>query len=405
MSRHGIGEDGSSDRPRTRRVPAPGRVLALASLGAFAALLDATIVNVAFPSIQRSFPGASASQLSWVLSAYNLTFAAFVVAGGRIADLLGRRRTFSLALGGFTVASALCAAAPSVPVLIATRVLQALFSALLLPSSRGLVLASYPVERRAHAVATWTAVSAAAAGIGPPLGALLVSASGWRLVFLVNIPVGIAGIVMVSRQLVESRAPGRRRAPDLGSSFAFAAATGLLVLGIIQSQDWGWGSARVVAAFALAVALMAAFVWRCRHAADPLIDLDLFRNRGFSTASGMMLVSSVGFYGVLLSSVLFLTEVWHYPILEAGLALDAGTAAGDRRLERCHAHPGSARTAAGPRAGCARVGRFRHLAERADRSRPGFPHRLAPGHAALRPGCRADGSEHGSRLRGLDARR
>ena len=323
-SRHGIGEHGSSDRPRTRRVPAPGRVLALASLGAFAALLDATIVNVAFPSIQRSFPGASASQLSWVLSAYNLTFAAFVVAGGRIADLLGRRRTFSLALGGFTVASALCAAAPSVPVLIATRVLQALFSALLLPSSRGLVLASYPVERRAHAVATWTAVSAAAAGIGPPLGALLVSASGWRLVFLVNIPVGIAGIVMVSRQLVESRAPGRRRAPDLGSSFAFAAATGLLVLGIIQSQDWGWGSARVVAAFALAVALMAAFVWRCRHAADPLIDLDLFRNRAFSTASGMMLVSSVGFYGVLLSSVLFLTEVWRYPILEAGLALTPG---------------------------------------------------------------------------------
>ncbi|MBV8990900.1 MAG: MFS transporter, partial [Solirubrobacterales bacterium] len=317
-------EDGSLAPPPSRRVPPPGLVLALASLGAFAALLDATIVNVAFPSMQRSFPETSASQLSWVLSAYNLTFAAFVVAGGRFADLLGRRRTFSIALAGFTLASALCAVAPSVPVLIGTRVLQALFSALLLPSSRGLVLAAYPVERRAHAVATWTAVSAAAGGIGPTLGAILVGASSWRLVFLVNIPVGIGGIVLVGRNLVESRAPGRRRGPDLGSSLTFATATGLLVLGIIQGDDWGWTDLKVLGAFAVAVLLMTGFVWRCRRAADPLIDLDLFRNRSFSVANSMMLVSSVGFYGTLLSSVLFLTAVWRYPILHAGLALTPG---------------------------------------------------------------------------------
>lgn len=317
---------GDGERLGARRVPAPALVLRIASLGVFAALLDATIVNVAFPSIARSFPGASVSQLSWVLSAYNLTFAAFVVAGGRIADLLGRRRIFSAALAGFTLASCLCAAAPSAGVLIATRVLQAAFAALLLPASRALVLAAYSGERRRHAIAIWTAVSAAAAGLGPPLGALLVSASDWRLVFLVNLPVGVVGLAMARRHLIESRAHGRRAAPDLIGASMLAIATALLVLGIVQGHGWGWGSARIIGAFAAALALGLAFVWRCASVSEPVIDLALLRIRGFSVANAMMLVSSAGFYGTLLSGVLFLTGVWRYSILQAGLALTPGPA-------------------------------------------------------------------------------
>src|SRR5215217_2585287 len=164
-----------------RHEPRPLTVLAVASLGVFVAFVDATIVNIAFPDIVRSFPDASISGLSWVLNAYNIVFAAFLVAAGRIADLIGRRRVFLLGLTVFTIASALCAAAPSAGSLIAFRVLQALGAALLVPSSLGLVLEAFPADRRSHAVALLTAVGAVAAGVGPSLGGLLVTAADWRL--------------------------------------------------------------------------------------------------------------------------------------------------------------------------------------------------------------------------------
>src|SRR6266568_5181574 len=207
-----------------RRRPSPQSVLAIASLGAAVAFVDATIVNIAFPDIERSFPGTSISSLSWVLNAYNIVFAAFLVAAGRIADLVGRRRVFVLGLELFTFASLLCAIAPSVNTLIAFRVLQAFGAAFLVPSSLALVLNAFPPERRSHGVALLAAVAAAAAGLGPSLGGLLVAAANWRLVFLVNLPIGAVAIVLARRQLVESRAPGRRRLPDLLGALLFALA-------------------------------------------------------------------------------------------------------------------------------------------------------------------------------------
>ena len=198
----------------TTRV-APSRVLLVASFGAFLAFLDATIVNVAFPSIRESFPDTTISGLSWVLNAYNIVFAAFLIVFGRLTDLVGRRRSFVTGVAIFTVASVLCGAAPSVELLVAARVVQALGAAMLVPASLALVIAAFPSDRRSHAIGLWGASAAVAAGLGPPIGGVLVELGGWRWAFLVNLPFGIAALVFARRQLVESRAPGRRRMPDL----------------------------------------------------------------------------------------------------------------------------------------------------------------------------------------------
>ncbi len=310
--------------PRRRRGPAPRVVLAIASLGAAVAFIDATIVNIAFPNIGKSFPGTSISSLSWVLNAYNIVFAAFLVAAGRIADLLGRRRVFIFGLELFTVASLLCAIAPSAELLIAFRVFQALGAAFLVPSSLALVLNAFPPEHRSHGVALLSAVGAAAAGLGPSLGGLLVAAANWRLVFLVNIPIGIAAVLLARRFLIESRAPGRRRMPDIVGAVLFGFAIAALVLGVVKGQDWGWGGARTLGSFAIALVLGAVFVWRCSWHRSPIIDLSMLRIRTFSAANAMTVVGAAGFYGYTLTNVLFLTGVWQYSVLQAGLALTPG---------------------------------------------------------------------------------
>jgi NTE family protein len=310
--------------PSARRRPSPRRVLAIASLGAAVAFVDATIVNIAFPNIARSFPGSTISSLSWVLNAYNIVFAAFLVAAGRIADIVGRRRLFVLGLEVFTVASLLCAIAPSPGALIAFRVIQALGAAMLVPASLALVMNAFPADRRAHGVALLSAVAAVAAGLGPSLGGLLVAADDWRLVFLVNLPIGAAAIVLARRQLVESRTPGRRQMPDLLGALVFALAVGSLVLGVVKGQDWGWGSWRIVASFAIALGLAAIFLWRCTWHRSPIIDLGLLRMRTFTVANGASVIAAAGFYGYTLTNVLFLTGVWRYSVLQAGLALTPG---------------------------------------------------------------------------------
>src|SRR5215472_6044937 len=304
--------------------PSPRTVLAIASLGAAVAFLDATIVNIAFPNIARSFHGTSISTLSWVLNAYNIVFAAFLMAAARIADLLGRRRVYIFGLELFTVGSLLCAIAPSANALIAFRVVQALGAAFLVPSALALVLNAFPPAHRAHGVALFSAVGAAAAGFGPALGGLLVAAANWRLVFLVNLPIGVAAVLLARRRLVESRAPGRRRIPDLLGALLFAVAIAALVLGIVKGQEWGWGSARIIGCFVAALAAGAVVIWRCTWHRSPIIDLSLLKMRTFSAANAMTVIGAAGFYGYTLANVLFLTGLWRYSVLEAGLALTIG---------------------------------------------------------------------------------
>src|SRR4051812_44933588 len=171
-----------SHRSRKRRqAVTPTTVLLVSSLGVFMAFIDATIVNVAFPDIRQSFPSADLGSLSWVLNSYNVVFAAFLVPAGRISDLLGRRRIFSVGTAIFTLSSVACAVAPSLGLLIAARVIQAIGAAAMVPASLALVLQAYGPARRAHAVALWAAIAAIAAGLGPAVGGILVEADSWRL--------------------------------------------------------------------------------------------------------------------------------------------------------------------------------------------------------------------------------
>lgn len=303
---------------------APSRVLVVACFGAFLAFLDATIVNVAFPSMKASFSDSSIGQLSWILNAYNIVFAACLIVCGRLTDLLGRRRAFVAGVVVFTLASGLCGLAGSVEVLIVFRVLQALGAALLVPASLALVVAAFPSDRRAHAIGIWGASAAVAAGLGPPIGGLLVELGGWPWAFLVNLPFGLLALVAARRTLVESRAPGRRARPDLVGAALLAGAMAALTLGIVTGQDWGWTSARVLGAFAAALVLTGLFVLSSRRHREPLLDPALLRLRSFGVGSLATVVAGFGFFAYLLTNILWLQLVWGYTVVQAGLALVPG---------------------------------------------------------------------------------
>ncbi|MGH3440013.1 MAG: MDR family MFS transporter, partial [Sciscionella sp.] len=304
-----------------RRQPSPKAVLLVASFGAFLAFLDSTIVNIAFPNIQRSFPSYDISSLSWILNAYNIVFAAFLVAAGKLADVLGRRRTFVFGVVLFTVASGLCAAAGSVEQLVGFRVLQGIGAAILVPASLALVVEGFDAAHRAHAVGLWGAAAAIASGLGPPVGGLLVDWSSWRWVFLVNIPLGILAVMVAWRVLTESRASGRRRVPDLRGATLLAAALGLLTLGLVKGPDWGWASAGTIGSFVASTATLGGFVLSSRSHPAPLVEPSFLRVRSFMAGNALTLVAAAGFYCYVLTHVLYLNYVWRYSLLKAGLAI------------------------------------------------------------------------------------
>ena len=312
-------------RPVRRKGRIPERtVLLVASFGAFLAFLDATVVNVAFPNIRDSFPTSTIANLSWILNAYSIVFAAFLIVSGRIADLLGRRRAFTSGVLIFTVASAICAIAPSVGFLVGARVVQAFGAAVLVPASLALVVEAFPPARRSHAVGLWGASAALASGLGPPIGGALVQWGDWRWAFLVNIPFGLAALWAGRRLLVESRAPGRRRMPDLAGALLSALVLGLITLGLVKGGDWGWTSAATLGCFVSAAVLLGLFVVSSRRSRSPLLDPALLRIRAFSVGNTATIVAGMGFYAYLLTNILWLQLVWRYSILDSGLAVVPG---------------------------------------------------------------------------------
>ncbi len=299
-------------------------MLAVASFGAFLAFLDATVVNLAVPSLQESFASTSLAGLSWVLNAYNVVFAALLIAFGRLADVMGRRRIFSAGTLLFTLASAACALAPSVPLLLLARVVQAVGAAMLVPASLAIVIAAFPPGRRTQAIGAWGASAAVAAAVGPVLGGALIGAGGWRWAFLVNVPFGFAAVLLTRRALVESRSPGRRETPDLTGAALLAGSLGLVVLSVAEGNSWGWTGAGVLGALLAALLLSAGFVRRSRRRSRPLLDADLLRIPSCAWANAATLVAGMGFFAYLLANVLWLTGVWRYTALQTGLALVPG---------------------------------------------------------------------------------
>ena len=290
--------------------------------GVFLSSLDLFIVNIAFPSISATYHGESLSSISWVLSAYTIVFAAALVPAGRWADRAGRKRAFLLGLGIFTAASALCAVAPTLGVLVAARVVQALGGALMLPTSLGLLLPAFGPARKGAAIGLWSAVGGAAAAFGPPIGGLLVQAS-WRWVFLVNLPFSVVALVFGVRLLHEVRDPEARRADLLGAGL-LSVAVASLVAGIVEGHDWGWTSARILGVFAVAVASGAWLVARSRHHPSPVIEPAVIRHRAVALADVSSLVFFGGFGALVLGGVLFLTGVWHESVLRAGFMIAPG---------------------------------------------------------------------------------
>jgi EmrB/QacA subfamily drug resistance transporter len=334
-------------------------VLLVTSVAVFMALLDVTIVNIAFPDIRRSFAHDSLADLSWVLNAYSILFAAELVPAGRLADRLGRKRLFLAGILLFLAASVTSGLAGSLSVLVGARGVQAIGAAILLPTSLSLVLPEFPVQQRALVTSLWAATGAVAAATGPSLGGALVQWQSWRWVFFVNLAIGLPALLPAARLLRERRDEQATGWPDAVGALLLAIGVGALALGIVKGGDWGWASARTVGSLVAAAVLSVLLVARSARHPRPVFELSLFRTRSFTVGVVGTLVFSIGFFALLLANVLFLTTVWRYSVLGAGLALTpapimaalAAPAAGrlaDRFGQRAVAIPGSLLFGAGP---------------------------------------------------------
>ena len=302
----------------------PRLVLVIVCAGVVLASLDLFIVNVALPQMARDFGvrGDGLADLSWVLNAYAIVYAALLVLFGRLADRYPRERGFLLGVAVFVAASAACGAATSVAMLVAFRVIQAAGAALLTPTSLGLVLATSSPERRHSAVRAWAAVGGLAAALGPVVGGLLVAAS-WRWVFLVNVPIGLAALIVGWRRL--PHIPGHPvPAPDAIGAVLLTGGVGALTLGLVKGQSWGWDGARTIAALAGAALALALFAVNNAVGRNPLVDRSLFRLRPFTGASIAMFLFSTSFGAMLLSLVIWQQDVWGWSALRTGLAIAPG---------------------------------------------------------------------------------
>ncbi|MCW2812818.1 MAG: emrY 2 [Nocardioides sp.] len=304
------------------------RLVTLVLIGsAFLTGIDLFIVNVAFDDIGRDFAARGAaptlSQLSWVLNAYAVVFAALLVPMGRLTDRYGRKAGFVAGVVVFTAASAACGFSTDVWQLVAFRALQAVGAAAMTPASLGLLLAALPVERKAPAARLWALTGALAAALGPAVGGSLVQLS-WQWAFWINLPVGVLLVVGAVRFVPDVRHNDGAPRPDLAGAALVALAVGALVLGLVQGGEWGWSSAGVLASFGASVLAAAAFVRRSRHHASPVVDPALLRVPSFTWASVTTLVFHVGFGAALLAGILWMQQVWEYSALRTGLAVALG---------------------------------------------------------------------------------
>jgi EmrB/QacA subfamily drug resistance transporter len=305
-----------------RQARSPWSAFAVLAIGVFLSVLDLFIVNIAFPAIQGSFPSASLSSLSWILSAYAIVFAAVLVPAGKLGDIVGRKRVFLTGLLIFLTGSALAAAAPSVDFLIGARVLQAVGGAALIPTSLGLILPLFPAQQRPTVIGLWAALAGVGAAAGPPIGGLLVEAS-WRWIFLINLPLGLFALVRSAQIVPEVRDPERGGFPDLLGSLLLMVAIGLLTLGLVKGPDWSWDG-RSLVAFAGSAVLLVLFILRSARHPAPVVELSLLRPPAFALSALSALLFFAAFAVLLLANVLYLTNVWKYSILKAGLVFFPG---------------------------------------------------------------------------------
>jgi EmrB/QacA subfamily drug resistance transporter len=293
--------------------------LLAAILGSFVAGLDATVVNVALPAIERELGGGLAGQ-QWVSNAYLLTLGSLILVGGSLGDLYGERRIFTLGVVGFGVVSVICAVAPSIEVLVAGRALQGVFGALLTPSALAVIVSSFPPEERGGAIGSWTAWGGIALVIGPLLGGWLIDVATWRWIFAINVPFVVATVVIV-RMAVSERP---REGPQVHLDYlgAILCALGLAgpVFALIREPSVGWSSPQVLVPALAGVAMFALFIAHEARTPHPMLPLGLFRRRNFAFGNLETFAMYGGLSAVIFFLVLFLQQVAGYDALQAGLA-------------------------------------------------------------------------------------
>jgi EmrB/QacA subfamily drug resistance transporter len=287
------------------------------SFGLFMIMLDNTVVNVALPSIQESLH-VDGSELEWVVVAYALTFATFMLTGGKLADYFGRRRLFIVGLAVFTGASLACALAPDAHFLIGARAVQGVGAAIMNPATLGIITATFPPRQRGMAIGIWAGVSAMALAIGPLIGGVLAQKAHWSWIFFVNIPVGVVGMIVARWAIDESRDTSREQRLDLPGLATSAIGLFSLTYALIEANTYGWTSPRILALFALAAAALVAFVLLEQHQRIPMLDLSLFRDSTFAGANVAMLLVTLAMFGIFFFNSLFFQNILGYSPIQTG---------------------------------------------------------------------------------------
>ena len=304
-----------------RYASAPGRwVIAATVLGSGMASIDGTVVGIALPSIGRNLH-ASFGGLQWVVTGYLLMLAAWLLLGGALGDRYGRRRIFQIGVIWFTIASAACALAPNVGFLVATRALQGAGAALLTPGSLAIIEATFDPEDRGQAIGAWSGLGGVATAAGPLLGGYLISAASWRWIFLINVPLGVAVLVVSARHVPESRdASAPARLDWTGAALAVGALAGL-TFGLIDGESAGWADPAVIASLCAGAALLAAFLIVQKRSATPMLPLSVFSVQRFSITNAATFFIYAALGGVLFLLPVQLQVVDGYSPIEAGVSL------------------------------------------------------------------------------------
>jgi len=293
--------------------------LVAVAFGLFMIMLDNTVVNVALPSIQRDL-GTDLSELQWIVTGYALTFAALMLTGGKLADLLGRRLIFVVGLAVFTLASLACGLAESSDFLIGARIVQGAGAALMNPATLSIIAATFPPAQRGTAIGIWAGVSALALAIGPLVGGLLTQHIDWSWIFFVNIPVGILAIAASFVFIDESRDTSEVQRLDFPGLFTSAVGLFSLTYALIEANTYGWTSGRIVAAFAVAAVSLTAFVLLELRQKVPMLDLSLFRNGTFAGANLVVLLVALAMFGVFFFVSLYMQNILGFSAVQTGAA-------------------------------------------------------------------------------------
>jgi EmrB/QacA subfamily drug resistance transporter len=291
--------------------------LASVSFGLFMIMLDNTIVNVALPSIREDLH-IQLSELEWVVNGYALTFAVLMLTGGKLADRYGRRLIFIAGLVIFTASSLACGLAPDAHMLIAARVAQGAGSALMNPATLSIITATFPPRQRGMAIGIWAGTSAMALAIGPLVGGLITQHIGWSWIFFINVPVGVLGVVVARLVIEESRDTSREQRLDLPGLITSAVGLFALTYGLIEANNYGWTSTRILGLFALAVVALAAFVLLELRQRLPMLDLSLFKNSTFAGANATMMLVALAMFGVFFYVSLYMQNIIGYSPVQAG---------------------------------------------------------------------------------------